>query len=294
MRSLISIIMLFSLVIVNGAGEHPVLFNIELNETAINRALQFQYSMPDFPSTVHGNIPGTSVTYTLQLKDDFEIIFDVNTLKIKLPISISSSLGNYDVIINPTLVIPNIDISLSQIEARISNLSQQVDGLNIPSWAKDIILYNFENYQPYITTSKLVDVSNNNSEWLIQRGIDVNDIELVSVLESGKLHLSLIVNLHSEKPRIRARFKGIGSVDYISFNSNIKVRVDEVNIYNLDGSHIKKLQPYCFCMPSEDKDISLGLNMVTANYIAKVIFTIDNEDSDPNTVQTFYTRYYVT
>ena len=47
-------------------------------------------------------------------------------------------------------------------------------------------------------------------------------------------------------------------------------------------------------MPSEDKDISLGLNMVTANYIAKVIFTIDNEDSDPNTVQTFYTRYYVT
>lgn len=271
------------------AGDHSFLFKIELNETAINRALQKQYNEPNFPSTVTGIIPVLNVPYTIHLKEDFEIFFDMNLLKIIMPIEITSSAGNYDLIISPTLKIPVTNISTDKVKAFLENLPAAVNSLSIPNWAKNIIIDTYNTYEPWIYPSKLINNINNSSEWMKQRGLNITNLTLDSELTNGKLILGIKTDITANKPNFPIKL----SNNSIIFSSPwIKVRIDELYIYTTNMHLEYHAMPKIYCEKLSQKTISFGTSIGSGQYFVIVLFTIDNDDGDPETYQTFYSRKY--
>ncbi len=276
------------------AGEHSFSIKFEINETGINRALQHQYNQANFPSIVNGSLAG--VNYTLYL-DLPTIILQPNVLKIRMVIDIVSSIGNYsNIVVEPTVNIPEGSISTDQVAGVLTNLPNVVQAIpGIHQTLKDAIVLAYNSFEPWIYPSKLVNAISNSSLFLKQRNVDITNLILGWQVAAANLTLVVTTNLNSSKPFFySALIRNYQGNDYIGVLSNIYVRIDEIRLYTLSGSFLWSGQPKDYCEKDSEKWFNMGsIGLTPSCYIAKILFAVADPEApigdDPTT---FYMRYY--
>ncbi len=275
----------------NYCSDHSFSFTVELNETAVNRALQQQYNLVGFPTVVTGStqVLGQTVTYTLHL-DLPSVVFSDNNLKIQMKIDAQTSLGNFtNLVIQPSVSIPQSSISTSQVTAFLTNLPDKVQLIpGISQWLKDVIIAAYNSFEPWIYPSKLI--ANLSTPFLKQRGVDIDEREGKGIVlgwsvSSGVLKLIITTNVVSALPNFSVAMdviEGNQYPDYFGVLSNIEIQVVEIIIEW--GGEIKwHGYPNIVCPKNEHTWIDMGDIFRGSSYIAKVFYKID---------ETFYVRQY--
>lgn len=281
------IIFLFLIITVKAviAGEHSFSFNIELNSTAINRALQQQYNDASFPKNVSGSVSGLGITYNLTL-DYPSIEFVGNFINIIMKIQVNSNVFTepLKLVIKPSIGIPQASISTSQVKAELLDLPNKVNELSIPDWLKSALIAGYNSYEPWMYPSKLI--AELSTPFLDQRGVSIDErpgkgIVLGWGVSTGMLSLVITTNLISNLPSFEVTtFRGeMNGVYHNIFNvrSNIKVRIVEVILQKYEIA-IWHGYPNVIC----DKNSTININMGELSnfgnggcYQARVLYEID-------------------
>lgn len=289
-------ILLFCLFLnITKAGDHSFSIKFEINETGINRALQLQYNQVNFPSVVNGSLAGVNYTIYLDLPT---IILQPNVLKIRMVIDIVSSIGNYNnIVIEPTVNIPEGSISTEQVTGFLTNLPNVVQAIpGIPQTLKDAIVLAYNSFEPWVYPSKLVNAISNSSLFLKQRNVDITNLTLGWQVTTANLTLVVTTNLNSSKPFFYAALiRNYQGNDYIGILSNIYIRIDEIRLYPLGAQTLLWTgQPKEFCEKDNEKWFNMGsIGLTPSCYIAKILFAVADPEAPLNEdPTTFYMRYY--
>jgi len=282
------VILLFSYTI-SFANDYTFAIKFNLTCSAVNRALQQQYNQPNFITTT-GSYAG--YTYTLRIAV-YRVEFSADLIKLRMEVKCTTNVGNYDIVLQPTIVIPNSSISTEQVKAALLNLPDKVNELNIPGWLKTVLINTYESLEPWVYPSKLLTEVNNSSLFIRQRNVDVMNLELGYQLLNNELIINVTVTVNASKPNF-----GVKAIKLINTQTNeisnlfcvlpnINVEVKEVILLNLSATTtIWHGNPNTICEKDEETVIDMGQLSNFGNgptYIAKVLYKIH---------ETFYYREY--
>lgn len=265
------------------AGDHSFSVNIELTQTAINRALAQQYDLSNFPRVVSGNVPTLGITYTIYLSRPFIDLLP-NSIGINMSIRVESNVGNFDGLnVNPTITIPQSSISTSQVTAYLLDLPDKINSLNIPDWLKTVLVSTYNSYEPWLYPSKLLNQIS--SPFLNQRRVNVNNITLGWSVNPEKLILTITTDVNSQLPNFSIALDiidGNAYPDLALILSNIEVTVAEVILIN--GGVVRwHGYPNVVCLKGQSISINMGDIVLSPSYTIRVIYRIN---------ETFYVREY--
>lgn len=271
------------------AGDHSFSFKFELNSTAINRALNYQYNQTNFPAVINGSVG--NITYTLTLSA-YSIEFNDNNIQLYMEVDVVSSVGNFEnIILRPSISIPQSSISTDQVKAILLDLPNKVQEINwIPQWLKDVLVSYYNTLEPWVYPSKLLNMANNSSTFLKQRNVDLDSLELGYEVVNNTLKLIVTAYGNASKPvfGVSAFREKLDEQYYNIFSvfSNIQVKIKEVILTTLSGRIVWHGYPDVYCEKDQYKDIDMGEVSNFENngcYVARVIYEIN---------QTFYVREY--
>jgi hypothetical protein len=263
------------------AGTKTVSIPFELSSTAINRALVSQFNDPNFTFSVFTgtvNIPGYgNANYTMQLSRP-SVTIGTNSIGIQLEFNFSvtgTSDFNYNFQATPSITINDASISTDQVIAYLENFSGVINSISdLPVWLKTLTISLYENYQPWVYASKLVDdalASINNEDFFRQRAIEVTNIGVNTNFNNGKFLVNVEFELTSGVVDIPIKYT---TNDYVIIHPNIDCKIDRLVINNYLGQQVYKVKNISF---SCTKDID-NYYYLNTDAIKKWIFThiLDN------------------
>jgi hypothetical protein len=281
------IIMLFSilrlcigqLLAEDASTNYNISTRVEVSETGINRFLQNQYSTNSIPQTVSGTING--VTYTLNLSLP-KIILLQNEMKFHMEVGIVSSIGNSNIVVEPTINIPPWNISLTSISSTLANLSTVVNALSIDYRLKTAIINAYNSLNLTLYPSQLVKQVN--TDLFKQQSIKLVDpvFSIQVTILPGIMRFTLTTYLSSSAPIFKTFIGGYVGDDHIFFSCNLQSTVKEIIVVNLGGTLLYHGYPNVVCQKYQTSadvcDINMGdLGIGTGNsLIVKVRFETDN------------------
>jgi len=284
MKNLVVILLFFS--VVSYANNHTFTLKFNLSGTAINRALQQQYNLPNF-TTTSGSYQ--AYTYTLSITD-YYAVFSTDHIKLYMAVKCTTNVGNFDVVLQPTLAIPTSSISTDQVKAVLTNLPNKVNELNIPEWLKSVLIGKYASLEPWVYPSKLLKNINNSTLFNSQRNVDVQNLDLGFQVLNNKLVLTVTTTVNASKPDFFVTaFKGNMNGQYYNIFevlSNIKVEIKKITLLTFGETIIWQGEPNVICEKDQSKQIDMGEVSNFDNgplYIAKVLY---------KTNETFYYREY--
>lgn len=237
---LLLILLLFSPISINLAGDHTVQANIEITSTAINRYLNNQYNQIGFPRSFNVVYNGTTYTFSLTLP---EIILTPNNAKLRMIFDINTGTSNvYHFEINPSISIPPDQITLGQVSAFLTNLVDVLNSITfIPQWVRDNIVQYYNSLGFIVYPSQLVDELDD--EWIRQRGltIDPENIALSYQVAENAFKFILSIPIHAQAPRFFAKITYNQYLEpAVTIESyDIDCTIDEVRIFNSSGQNLQ-------------------------------------------------------
>lgn len=247
---------------------------VEVTQTAINRFLQNQYNLNQIPNSVSGTISGVSYTLNLDLP---EILLLQDAIELHMSLHIVSSIGNFDVTIEPTVNYPSWSISLTEVKSTLANFSTVVNALSLDSRLKTAIINAYNSLQLMMYPSKLI--SQVNTSLFSRQSIRFIDASLQSSATPGILRFVITVTLSSAEPTFWVGLDGYVGDDYIDFKTNLDVNVKEVIVVSFDGTVVMYHgYPDVTCPKDQTVSIDMGdLGIGTGNfYIVKARFANDD------------------
>lgn len=292
MKKMLLIFLLFITFIISPrAGDHSFSFKFELNSTAINRALNYQYNQENFSTVINGSVD--NITYTLTLSA-YSIEFNNNNIQLYMEVDVVSSEGNFEnIILKPSISIPQGSISTDQVKAILLDLPNKVQEITwIPQWLKTVLVSTYNSLEPWVYPSKLLNMANNSSTFLKQRNVDLDstNLELGYQVINNKLILTVTAYGDASKPDFWViAYRGKLNEQYyniFSVLSNIQVKIKEVLLIHMNGTIVWHGYPDAYCEKDQYRDIDMGELSNFGNtgcYIARVLYEIN---------ETFYVREY--
>ncbi|NLT52279.1 MAG: hypothetical protein GXX85_15350 [Ignavibacteria bacterium] len=254
-------------------GNHTISTSFEVSEAAINSYLQKQYTMADFPRNF--TVSGTNYQVFLSLP---EIILTSGNAKLKMTFDVKNgSTLLYHFVIQPSVNIPNSQISLSEINAFITNLQQSLDAVTpiLPQWVKTNIIskYNLIGWLTY--PSKLLDEFNDN--WFAQQGlaIEIIDISMGINIIQDRIKFNVSVDLSAHPPVFRVYFGYDANSNRVLYirSENINMILEKVDI-KYENDDILQTWSNVSCVKGDN---ALPINFVPIQiYIVDLIINHNN------------------
>ena len=193
------------------AGNYTVSTTIEITAAAINRYLNTEYDSWEIPQYESVTFNGVNYELTLCLP---QIILTPGNAKLQMEFDVYAGAAHlYHFIVDPSVDIPSGQITLSQVQAFLTNLPALLDSVQqIPQWVRDTLTHYYNSIGITMYPSKLIDTVNTN--WLAQRSINVVPpyFALGWQVGSGVIDLTVSTYLDGEIPYFSA---------YLSYDSGL-------------------------------------------------------------------------
>jgi hypothetical protein len=269
-------------------GVRTIRVPVELTETAVNRFLQKQYQEGGIPTNIPFNIGGVSGILNLSLP---YVIFQTNSATVRLEIHITSTVGNYDVVINPTIGIDPGNINTAQVTAFLTNVPVLIQALpSIPQQVKDAIIQHYNNLNLVVYPSRLLNLVDNT--WLRERSMTASLVWIGWEVLPGVLRLKPGATINSVIPRMDAAMNHYQTTSDLILRPNLQVKVEEITITYLGSSQAWHYTPARLLTKGVGNAIDIGSIPIlppTHGYIAEIRYSIPNSSGG---ILTFYYRKY--
>ncbi|MFZ2323579.1 MAG: hypothetical protein WAV89_07780 [Ignavibacteriaceae bacterium] len=222
--SIFLLLLTFSFSLNISGQNRTISMDVDVTSTAINRFIAAQ----TFP-TLTGSASG--YTYTISITKPI-IQLNINSASVQFTINAITSAGNFSFNVQPTIIIPPLNVSVSQIMATLEGFDDLINAsLDIPSWLKPIIIAGYNNLNLIIYPSKLIDYANTAVPDFIN--VQVIDIGISFAVLPNLLRFTLSAVVHGEPPVMQCEWM-IPTAHQISirFKSNVGTKVKQVRIWN--------------------------------------------------------------
>lgn len=224
--------LLISSFISTSAQSRTVSVDLNVTATGINRFLEDQtYPILQGESSEEGYFYIITMTKPV-------VQLTTNSATVLFTINASTDAGTYAFNVQPTISIPNLSITATEVIAVLEEFSALINARSdIPSWLKPIIIDGYNNINLVMYPSKLIDYANSAVPDFIN--VEVTDIGLAFAIVPGALKFTLSVVAVGTPPTFTAQWmkRGVGQLS-IRFGSDVHTTVKQVRIYNFNGDEL--------------------------------------------------------
>ena len=240
--------------------------SVQVTATAINRFISAQ----TFP-TLNGSASG--YTYYITITSPV-VQLNTNSATVQFTIQANTSAGNYTFNVQPTITIPNLSVTVSQIIATLQGFGDMIySRTDIPSWLKPVIISGYNNLNLVMYPSKLIDYANSAVPDFIN--IQVTDIGVSFTVAPGAMTFTLSVVAQGTPPVFTAQWmkRGVGQLS-VRFGGNVATMVKQVRIYDVNSTEVYRNDNLNISVPNDGYCVQIDPTSyisVTTYYIS-VIF----------------------
>ncbi|MDP2302828.1 MAG: hypothetical protein Q8N03_10450 [Ignavibacteria bacterium] len=265
-RLLVLTILTFSsLSVIAPAQTRTVSSTVQITSTAINRFIAAQ----TFP-TLNGSASG--YTYSISIAEP-TVQLNTNSAAIQFTINANTSAGNYSIKVQPTITIPNLSVTVSQIIATLQQFDVLINSRpDIPSWLKSVIINGYNSLNLVIYPSKLIDYANSAVPDFVN--IQVTDIGLTFTVVPDAITFTLTATVLGAPPVFTAQWlKPEAYKCKIRFGGNVATTIKQVRVYNLLPAEVYKNENLNLSISKDGYSTEINMNISSvATYYIVVLF----------------------
>ncbi len=262
---------------------------VEISQNAVNCFLLKQYQEGGIPTNIPFDIGGVTGQLTLSLP---YMIFETNSATVRLEIHASSSIGDYDVVVAPSIGIDPGNINTAQVTAFLTNFPSLVNAFPIPSQIKTAIVQYYDGLNLVVYPSRLLKHMDNT--WLKERSMTVSVGWLGWEILPGALRIEPGATVVSSIPKMLVGIVHYSETSDLVIKPNSQVRVEEINLTAIEN-RAWHYTPNMNLTKNSYNYFNLGAIDIlppTQAYIVNIRFAIPKSTNPSDGIVTFYYRKY--
>jgi hypothetical protein len=243
--------------------------DVDITSTAINRFIAAQ----TFP-TLNGSVSG--YTYSISITKPV-VQLNTNSATVQFTINAVTSVGNFSYNVQPTIIIPTLNVTVSQIIATLEGFDDLINASpDIPAWLKPIIISGYNDLNLVMYPSKLIDYANTAVPDFIN--LQVIDIGVSFSVLPNLLKFTLSAVVHGEAPVFTCQWlkPGVSQLN-VRLGGNVATTIKQMKIWNSLGAEVYNNTNLNLVISKNGFSVSIPCSgyISAAHYYVRVLFHSD-------------------